>query len=97
MGTQAGVFVTWFGVRFIGPSLQALGVVGIGVGILVLAFAQLFLLRPARHRLWGKVVITLSGIGVVTCFYGGIVLGLFAGAAGGWLGYRSDPTLRDPD
>jgi Family of unknown function (DUF6114) len=90
--SQPGVRIVWFGVRFVGLSLDALGVVGIAGGILIVCFGSLFLFRPARHRLWGKFVIALAAVSFVTSFYGGIGVGIIAAVCGGVIGIRSDPT-----
>lgn len=98
LATLAGTSITWFGYKFTGLSFYPLGASGVAVGVLVEVFAFLILLRPEKHRSWGKWVIALSGIGFVACLYGGLFVGLILGVAGGLLGMKADPTpeVNDP-
>jgi hypothetical protein len=79
--------------------LLLLGVIGLGLGIFVIALSVLLFLQPQHHVAYGVVILVLSVLSAVS--YWGFVVGLVLGIIGGilaitWTPIRWAPTYYGP-
>jgi len=102
-----GVLELWvaaalFGSGFVFPNndwLVAFGVVGVSLGIFVVAFSVLLYFHPQHHVVFGVLILVLSLLSVLD--YGGFLVGLVLGIVGGilaitWTPYRWTPPFYGP-
>jgi len=76
--------------RFLGAGVGFFGLVGVVVGIVVIAAAIMLDVSPSQHATWGSVILVFS---IVSLFVGasGFLLGLILGAIGGILAIMWKP------
>jgi len=75
-----------------GLSIATLGEVGIVQGILTIVLAVLLQRIPARHQLWGALVLTSSVLSWVSSI-GGLLVGFLLGLVGGVLAISWKPSV----
>ena len=85
LGTIAG-----FGA--VGNTLLILGIVGVIFGLLVIVGGVMMYVNPAKHTMWGVIVLVLSILSWVTAI-GGLVIGFLLGLIGGILGLVFKPSM----
>ena len=78
-----------------GGSIAALGELGVLLGIATIAVAVLIYRIPARHQLWGALVLAFSLLSWVGAI-GGLLLGFLLGLIGGVLAISWKPSVSTP-
>jgi len=76
----------------VGLSIVGLGVFGVLLGIVTIAAAVLIHERPAKHRLWGALLVVFSVVSWVGSI-GGLLIGFILGLIGGVLAITWKPSV----
>ena len=72
-------------------SIAALGEFGVVLGIATIALAVMLYRSPARHQLYGGLILTFTALSIVGSL-GGLVIGFILGLVGGVLAISWKPT-----
>lgn len=76
----------------VGLPIAGLGELGVLLGIATIALAVMIFRFPARHQLWGALVLTSSALSVVGSL-GGLLIGFLLGIIGGVLAISWKPSV----
>lgn len=74
--------------------VQAIGIIGVIIGIVIIAGGWMMYARPQSSTAWGAIILVLALVSIIAS--GGFFLGLILGLIGGILGIVFKPTAPMP-
>jgi hypothetical protein len=76
--------------------IQIFGILGVVIGIVIMAGGVLMYMNPARSTMWGVIILVVSLVSIIAS--GGFFLGLILGLIGGILGivFKPSPAMPAP-